>query len=87
MSYGTPKWVDWVLDEDASIEMLGHAFKCGINTWDTADSYSMGKSEEVIGKALRRLNIPRERVVIMTKCYYGLPHDDSYPLIQDMLTK
>mgnify|MGYP002717526988 FL=1 len=86
MSYGTPKWVDWVLDEDASIEMLGHAFKCGINTWDTADSYSMGKSEEVIGKALRQLNIPRERVVIMTKCYYGLPHDDSYPLIQDMFT-
>ena len=86
MSYGTPKWVDWVLDEDASIGMLDHAFKCGINTWDTADSYSMGKSEEIIGKALRQLNIPRERVVIMTKCYYGLPHDDSYPLIQDMFT-
>ena len=86
MSYGTPKWVDWVLDEDASIEMLDHAYKCGINTWDTADSYSMGKSEEVIGKALRQLQIPRERVVIMTKCYYGLPHDDSYPLIQDMFT-
>ena len=84
MSYGTPQWVDWVLDEKASLEMLEHAYHRGINTWDTADSYSMGKSEEIIGKALRTLPIPRERVVIMTKCYYGLPEDDSYPLIQDM---
>ena len=78
MSYGTPKWVDWVLDEDASIEMLGHAFKCGINTWDTADVYSNGQSEEIVGKALKKYNIPRERVVIMTKLYFPVNEENPH---------
>lgn len=35
MSYGTSKWQPWVLDEDESLPLLEHAYKCGINTWDT----------------------------------------------------
>jgi aryl-alcohol dehydrogenase-like predicted oxidoreductase len=43
------------------------AYDCGINTWDTADTYSNGLSESIIGKALKKYLIPRGKVVIMTK--------------------
>lgn len=35
MSYGSSKWQPWVLDEAESLPLLEHAYKCGINTWDT----------------------------------------------------
>lgn len=75
MSYGTPKWQDWVLDEAQSLPLLEHAYKCGINTWDTADIYSHGASERIVGKALKQFNIPRSKVVILSKCYFGVDED------------
>ena len=39
----------------------------GINTFDTANVYSNGLSEIILGKALKQLKVPREEVVIMTK--------------------
>ncbi|KAG4271904.1 alcohol dehydrogenase [Fusarium proliferatum] len=71
MSYGSKDWLKWVLEEDEALPLLEHAFKAGINTWDTADLYSNGVSEEIIAKALAVYNIPRERVVIMTKCRFA----------------
>lgn len=44
-----------------------HRYENGINTFDTANVYSNGESERVLGKALKEYNIPRENVVIMTK--------------------
>ena len=70
MSFGTKDWIPWVLEEDEALPILECAYKAGINTWDTADVYSRGKSEEIIGKALRKYNIPRSRVVIMSKVYF-----------------
>ncbi|KAI3623612.1 hypothetical protein GLX27_001720 [Malassezia furfur] len=84
MSYGTPEWQSWVLDEEASLPLLKCAYDAGINTWDTADVYSMGKSEEIVGKALQKYNIPRERVVIMSKCFFGVTDDGTYPMIAAM---
>ncbi|RDW60490.1 aldo/keto reductase [Aspergillus mulundensis] len=81
MSYGTSKWQDWVLDEDKALPLIEYAYKRGINTWDTADIYSHGRSEEVIGKALKTYNIPRHRVVIMTKCFYGVDDEGKLPPI------
>lgn len=72
MSYGTSQWQQWVLNEDAALPLLKHAFDVGINTWDTADIYSHGRSEEIIGKALKEYNIPRSKVVILSKCYFGV---------------
>ncbi|KAL8906525.1 MAG: hypothetical protein Q9207_001963 [Kuettlingeria erythrocarpa] len=72
MSYGTPDWQGWVLDEEKSLPLLEHAYKVGINTWDTADVYSNGVSEEIVGKALKKYNIPRNKVVILSKCYFGV---------------
>ena len=41
----------------------------GVNTWDTANVYSNGESEQIIGKALKEYNISRDKVVILTKCF------------------
>jgi len=81
MSYGSSQWQEWVLNEDASLPLLKHAYDSGINTWDTADIYSHGRSEEIIGKALKQYNIPRNRVVILSKCYFGVDNTGGQPQI------
>lgn len=58
------------MEEAEALPLLKAAFDLGINTWDTANLYSNGRSEEIIGKAIKTYNIPREKVVLMTKCYY-----------------
>jgi len=72
MSYGSSEWQKWVLEEDEALPLLEHAYKMGIRTWDTADVYSHGRSEEIIGKAITKFNIPREKLVILSKCYFGV---------------
>ncbi|QEL13927.1 aldo/keto reductase [Limnoglobus roseus] len=69
MTYGSSRWRPWVLDEDASRPFFRQAWEAGINFFDTADMYSDGASEEVLGRALRALSIPREQVVIATKVF------------------
>jgi aryl-alcohol dehydrogenase-like predicted oxidoreductase len=59
-----------MLDEEQSLHVLKAAYDCGISTWDTANTYSNGLSEAMIGNAMRKFNIPRHKVVIMTKCYF-----------------
>jgi hypothetical protein len=81
MSIGTSQWQEWVLNEEAALPLLKHAYDIGLNTWDTADVYSNGKSEEIIGKALKKYDIPRSKVVILSKCYFGVATDGSQPLI------
>jgi aryl-alcohol dehydrogenase-like predicted oxidoreductase len=69
MTYGSPKWRDWVLDEDASMPFFKTAIEAGINFFDTADVYSQGASEIVTGKALKKFAANREEVVIATKLW------------------
>ena len=69
MTYGSSQWRAWVLDEDASRPFFRQAWEAGINFFDTADMYSDGASEEVLGRALRELAIPREQVIIATKVF------------------
>ncbi|THX16408.1 Aldo/keto reductase [Aureobasidium pullulans] len=88
MSYGSSKWQDWVLDEEKALPLLKHAYDRGINTWDTADVYSNGRSEQIIGKAITEYNIPRSRLVLLTKCYFGVTDDDNtthQPKIPEMM--
>jgi len=72
MTYGSSRWRPWVLDEEASLPFYRRAWEAGINFFDTADMYSDGISEEVLGRALRTLAIPRERVVVATKVFNPL---------------
>jgi 1-deoxyxylulose-5-phosphate synthase len=71
MSYGTPAWRPWVLDERASRPFFQRAIESGINFFDTADMYSKGVSEEVTGRALNDL-AQRDQVVIATKAFYPM---------------
>ena len=68
MSYGTPSWRPWVLEQDQAEPFVRRALEAGINFFDTADMYSLGVSEEVTGKLLRKL-APRDDVVIASKVY------------------
>jgi aryl-alcohol dehydrogenase (NADP+) len=70
MTYGSPKWRDWVLEEEASRPFLKRALEAGINFFDTADIYSNGASEEVVGRALRDFAAKREDYVLATKVYF-----------------
>ena len=67
MTYGTPKWRDWVLDEEASRPFIKRALEAGINFFDTADVYSLGVSEEVLGRALKDFGGRRDQYVVATK--------------------
>jgi len=69
MTYGSSKWRPWILDEDPSRPFIRRAWEAGINFFDTADMYSDGASEEVLGRALRDLAVPREQVVVATKVF------------------
>ena len=71
MTYGTPEWRPWILDEAASRPFFARALEHGINFFDTADMYSRGVSEEVVGRALKEL-ASRDQVVIATKAFYPL---------------
>jgi aryl-alcohol dehydrogenase-like predicted oxidoreductase len=68
MTYGSSKWRDWVLDEDAARPFYKRALEKGINFFDTADMYSLGVSEEVTGRALRDF-ARRDEVVVATKVF------------------
>jgi aryl-alcohol dehydrogenase (NADP+) len=76
MSYGDPAWRAWVLPEDASRPFIKRALERGINFFDTADMYSLGASEEVLGRALRDFT-KREQVVIATKVFNPMSHDPN----------
>ena len=69
MTYGTPTWRPWVLDEEASRPFIKRALDLGITFFDTADMYSIGVSEEVVGRALKDF-ATRDQVVIATKGFW-----------------
>src|SRR5215475_3877174 len=70
MTYGSPKWRDWVLEEEPSRPFIRRALEAGINFFDTADIYSNGVSEEVVGRALRDFAAKREDYVLATKVFF-----------------
>ncbi|MBI1747278.1 MAG: aldo/keto reductase [Acidobacteria bacterium] len=53
MSFGSPNWQPWTISESASRAIIRRALEVGINFFDTADVYSSGLSEEILGRALR----------------------------------
>jgi len=71
MTYGTPKWRPWVLDEVDARPFYRKALDLGINFFDTADMYSMGVSEEVTGRALREM-ASMEEIVLATKVHFPM---------------
>ncbi|KAI9497790.1 NADP-dependent oxidoreductase domain-containing protein, partial [Zychaea mexicana] len=70
MSYGSSAWADWVKDEEKSIDLIGKAYQAGINFFDTANMYSNGESERVLGKAIKHHGMSRGRIVVATKIFF-----------------
>jgi aryl-alcohol dehydrogenase (NADP+) len=77
MTFGSSKWRDWVLDEKEAWPIIRRALEAGINFFDTADMYSDGASETVLGRALREFGMDRDRVVIATKVFNPMGSDPN----------
>ncbi len=74
MSMGSSAWKRWVLDEAESIPVLRRALDLGINFFDMADWYSLGRNEEVVARNLLKLTA-REHLVLATKVFYPMSDD------------
>src|SRR3984957_10656619 len=77
MTYGSKKWREWVLEEEESRPFIRRALELGINFFDTADMYSLGVSEEIVGRALKEFGPPRDQVVIATKVFNPMGEDPN----------
>ena len=75
MSFGTPEWREWVLDEDESREIIERAIDLGINFFDTANMYSLGESERVLGNVLAEYD--RDEQVVATKVFNPMSNDPN----------
>jgi 1-deoxyxylulose-5-phosphate synthase len=75
MTYGSKKWREWVLEEGEARPFIQRALEVGINFFDTADTYSSGASEEVLGNLLKALGVRRETVVVATKVFNPMSQD------------
>jgi 1-deoxyxylulose-5-phosphate synthase len=76
MTYGSKQWREWVLEEEESRPYIKHALEVGINFFDTANIYSLGVSEEIVGRALKEYG-SRDEVVIATKLYNPMRSDPN----------
>lgn len=83
MSFGSSDWREWVLNEEESIPIIERAIDLGINFFDTANMYSLGESERILGAALSEYD--RDRLVVADKVYN--PMDESNPNAQGLSRK
>ncbi|WP_312463777.1 aldo/keto reductase, partial [Pantoea endophytica] len=95
MTYGDPTRGNhaWTLPEESSRPLIKQALEAGINFFDTANSYSDGSSEEIVGRALKDF-ARRDQVVVATKVYFplsnlsqGLSRQNILQSIDDSLTR
>ncbi len=68
-SYGSKSYLPWVISEQDAQVHYRKAFESGITFFDTANSYSTGLSEEILGRAIKRYGTGRDRTVIATKVH------------------
>ncbi|VEA62911.1 L-glyceraldehyde 3-phosphate reductase [Serratia plymuthica] len=71
MTYGDPAWRPWVLKEEQARPFIQQALEAGINFFDTANIYSAGESERIVGRALRDF-ARRDDMVIATKAFFPM---------------
>ncbi len=77
MTYGSKQWRPWVLEEEEARPFIRRALELGINYFDTADMYSVGRSEEILGRALKDFGPGRDRIVVATKVYNAMSGDPN----------
>jgi 1-deoxyxylulose-5-phosphate synthase len=71
LTFGSPEWRPWILDEEGARPLMRRAVESGINFFDTADTYSGGQSEVVTGRLMAEFfpGARREEAVIATKVF------------------
>jgi voltage-dependent potassium channel beta subunit len=72
---------------DSAVEMMAAAFDGGINFFDNAEGYAGGRSEEIMGQALKRLGWPRLNYVVSTKFFWGLDRSGEAVNRRDTLNR
>jgi aryl-alcohol dehydrogenase (NADP+) len=77
MTYGSKKWREWVLEEEQGRPFIKQALELGINFFDTADMYSIGVSEEILGRAIKDFGPSRDKLVIATKVFWPMGDDPN----------
>ena len=78
MTYGSKAWREWILEEDESQPFYRRAIDHGFNFFDTADMYSFGRCEELLGKILLKdFGIARDKLVIATKVFNPMNDDPN----------
>jgi aryl-alcohol dehydrogenase-like predicted oxidoreductase len=77
MTYGSKQWRPWVLDEEEARPLIRRAIELGVNFFDTADMYSAGASEAVLGRALKDFGAGRDRFVVATKVFQPMSDDPN----------
>jgi aryl-alcohol dehydrogenase (NADP+) len=77
MTYGRKSWRQWVLEEEEGRSFIKQALELGINFFDTADMYSVGTSEEILGRALKDFGPSRDKLVIATKVFFPMGDDPN----------
>lgn len=84
MSYGQPNALfPWTVPEEDALPLLDHCYRSGLNFFDTANVYSNGNSEEILGKAIKKYNWRRNAIVIATKLCAPVGHSsDATPMLQ-----
>jgi aryl-alcohol dehydrogenase-like predicted oxidoreductase len=75
MSFGSDQWRPWILNEPESRRLLGRALDAGVNVFDTANVYSAGESERILGRFLK--GAARDKVVVATKGFYPTPDNPN----------
>src|SRR5579864_6562641 len=77
MTYGVKSWRQWVLEQNEGRPFIRQALELWINFFDTADMYSLGVSEEILGRALKDFGSSREKLILATKVFFPLGDDPN----------
>jgi aryl-alcohol dehydrogenase (NADP+) len=76
LTFGSKQWRPYMLTEEESRPIIERALALGINFFDTADMYSLGVSEEILGRALAEM-AQRSEVIIASKVYFKMGQDPN----------
>ncbi|KAK0216670.1 NADP-dependent oxidoreductase domain-containing protein [Armillaria nabsnona] len=83
LTYGSPEWEKWVLGKEEGITHIKAAYDAGINAFDTANAYSNGLSEIILGEAIKKYDFPRDKIVVLTKVYGVVGKEPQLNLFYD----
>ena len=86
MSFGKPSadFHQWTIGPDETQAVIARALELGVNFIDTANCYAHGTSEEYIGRALRNMGVPRDKVVLASKVYFNEGHLSRTAILREI---